>query len=70
MRVMRTNRDGLAIEILVDTSQGDRRPGPDARRWCVGIVVDPRDWKLYWTEKALTTPVRSHLWSEHRNPAW
>ena len=29
------------IETLVDTSQGDPRPGPDATKWCVGITVDP-----------------------------
>ena len=40
MRVMRANLDGSNIETLVDTSEGDARPGPDARKWCVGIVVD------------------------------
>jgi hypothetical protein len=40
MRVMRANLDGSSIETLVDTSQGDPRPGPDARKWCVGIAVD------------------------------
>jgi len=39
MRVMRANLDGSNIETLVDTSQGDPRPGPDARKWCVGIAV-------------------------------
>ena len=42
MRVMRSNLDGSQIETLVDTSQGDARPGPDAKKWCVGITVDPR----------------------------
>ncbi len=32
MRVMRANLDGSNIETLVDTSHGDPRPGPDARR--------------------------------------
>ena len=40
MRVMRSNLDGFNVETLVDTSQGDGRPGPDARKWCVGIAVD------------------------------
>ena len=40
MRVMRANLDGSNIETLVDTSQGDPRPGPDAAKWCVGIAVD------------------------------
>jgi DNA-binding beta-propeller fold protein YncE len=51
MRVMRSNLDGSHVEILVDTSQGDLRPGPDARKWCVGIVVDLSGGKFYWTQK-------------------
>jgi hypothetical protein len=51
MRVMRANLDGSEIETLVDTSQGDERPGADARKWCVGIAVDPADGKFYWTQK-------------------
>src|ERR1700727_2004573 len=51
MRVMRANLDGSKIEPLVDTSQGDARPGPDARKWCVGIAVDAKGGKIYWTQK-------------------
>jgi len=51
MCVMRANFDGSEIETLVDTSEGDERPGADARKWCVGIAVDPTDRKLYWTQK-------------------
>ena len=51
MRVMRCNLDGSKIETLVDTSQGDSRPGPDARKWCVGIALDVEGGKLYWTQK-------------------
>jgi len=51
MRVMRANLDGSNIETLVDTSQGDPRPGIDARKWCVGIAVDAEGKKLYWTQK-------------------
>ena len=51
MRVMRANLDGSSVETLVDTSQGDRRPGPDARKWCVGIAVDAKGGKIYWTQK-------------------
>jgi DNA-binding beta-propeller fold protein YncE len=51
MRVMRANLDGSKIETLVDTSQGDPRPGPDARKWCVGIAVDLTGGKFYWTQK-------------------
>jgi hypothetical protein len=51
MRVMRANLDGAQIETLVDTSQGDARPGRDATKWCVGITVDPERGQIYWTQK-------------------
>src|SRR4051794_23137187 len=51
MRVMRANLDGSKIETLVDTSEGDARPGRDARKWCVGITVDPERGQIYWTQK-------------------
>jgi DNA-binding beta-propeller fold protein YncE len=51
MRVMRANLDGSNIETLVDTSQGDPRPGPDASRWCVGVAIDTDGGKVYWTQK-------------------
>jgi len=51
MRVMRSNLDGSKIETLVDTSQGNARPGADARKWCVGIALDVEGGKLYWTQK-------------------
>jgi DNA-binding beta-propeller fold protein YncE len=51
MRVMRANLDGSNIETLVDTSQGDPRPGPDLGKWCVGIAVDAAGGKFYWTQK-------------------
>jgi hypothetical protein len=51
MRVMRANLDGSQIETLVDTSQGDARPGPDQKKWCVGITVDNKRGQIYWTQK-------------------
>jgi len=51
MRVMRANLDGSKIETLVDTSQGDPRPGADPIKWCVGIAVDADACKLYWSQK-------------------
>jgi len=51
MRVMRSNLDGSSLETLVDTSQGDARPGKDQTKWCVGITVDPIRGKIYWTQK-------------------
>jgi hypothetical protein len=51
MRVMRANMDGSKIETLVDTSQGDPRPGSDQKKWCVGMAVDAAGGKFYWTQK-------------------
>ncbi len=51
MRVMRASLDGSAIETLVDTSQGDTRPGSDPKKWCVGIAIDSAGGKFYWTQK-------------------
>ncbi|MGB7464222.1 MAG: hypothetical protein WBW14_15075, partial [Candidatus Acidiferrum sp.] len=51
MRVMRCNLDGSKIETLVDPSGGDPRPGPDQRKWCVGIALDVDGGKFYWTQK-------------------
>jgi hypothetical protein len=51
MRVMRCNLDGSHVETIVDTSQGDSRPGKDPTKWCVGIAVDGAGGKFYWTQK-------------------
>jgi hypothetical protein len=51
MRVMRADLDGSNVETVVDTSQGDPRPGPDASRWCVGVAIDVDGGKVYWTQK-------------------
>src|SRR5712672_314813 len=51
MRIMRANLDGSRIETLIDTSEGDARPGKDIKKWCVGIALDVEAGKLYWTQK-------------------
>src|SRR5271170_4429742 len=61
MRVMRANLDGSAIETLVDTSHGDPRPGADQTKWCVGITVDLKDRKIYWSQKGPTKGGRGRL---------
>ena len=50
MRVMRANLDGSRVETLVETGRGDvaRR---DQTRWCVGVTLDPKRGKIYWTQK-------------------
>src|SRR6266404_570952 len=49
--IERANLDGSKIETLVDTSQGEARPGKEIRKWCVGIALDVDGGKLYWTQK-------------------
>jgi hypothetical protein len=53
MRVMRANLDGSQVETLIETGRGDddRR---DQTRWCVGITIDPKSGKFYWTQKGPT----------------
>ena len=51
MRVMRASLDGSKVETLVDTSEGDSRPGTDETKWCVGIALDTQRGHIYWTQK-------------------
>src|SRR6202020_782487 len=51
MRVMRANLDGSEIETLIDTSEGDSRPGKVIKKWGVGIALDTDGGKFYWTQK-------------------
>jgi hypothetical protein len=53
MRVMRANLDGLHVETLVETGRGDR-DSRDQTRWCVGITIDLKFGKIYWTQKGPT----------------
>ena len=50
MRVMRANLDGSQVEILVETGRADK-DARDQTRWCVGITIDPKYEKIYWTQK-------------------
>jgi hypothetical protein len=47
MRVMRSNLDGSKIETLVETSQGDARPGRDATKVESLLFFHPRS-HLWW----------------------
>jgi hypothetical protein len=50
MRVMRANLDGSQVETLVETGHGDK-DRQDQTRWCIGITIDPKLKKIYWTQK-------------------
>jgi len=53
MRVMRANLDGSQVETLVERGRGDKDQR-DETRWCVGITIDPKFGKIYWTQKGAT----------------
>jgi hypothetical protein len=53
MRVMRANLDGAQVETLVETGRGDK-DSHDQTRWCVGITIDAKFGKIYWTQKGPT----------------
>jgi hypothetical protein len=50
MRVMRCNLDGSQLDTLIEAGFGDtdRR---DQTKWCVGLSIDPKYGKIYWTQK-------------------
>jgi hypothetical protein len=50
---MRANLDGTQVETLVETGRGDK-DRHDETRWCVGITIDPKLGKIYWTQKGAT----------------
>ena len=60
MRVMRANLDGSHVETLVETGRGDEARR-DATRWCVGITIDPKFRKIYWTQKGPDNGERGQL---------
>ena len=50
MRVMRCNLDGSRIETLIEAGRGDVDRG-DPTKWCVGLTIDPKLRRIYWTQK-------------------
>jgi hypothetical protein len=50
MRVMRCDLDGLHLETLIEAGHGDS-DRKDQTRWCVGLTIDPKYRKIYWTQK-------------------
>ena len=50
MRVMRCNLEGSRLETLIEAGHGeaDRK---DQMRWCVGLAIDPKFGRIYWTQK-------------------
>ncbi|KAL9082521.1 MAG: hypothetical protein Q9165_008870 [Trypethelium subeluteriae] len=50
-RVHRCNFDGSAHEVIVQTGDWEKDGFADQTKWCVGISVDPKHGKVYWTQK-------------------
>jgi hypothetical protein len=50
MRVMRCNLDGSQLETLIEAGHGDADQR-DQTRWCVGLTIDPKIHKIYWSQK-------------------
>jgi hypothetical protein len=47
---MRANLDGSQIETLIEAGRGDA-DRHDLTRGCVGLTIDPRERKIYWSQK-------------------
>jgi DNA-binding beta-propeller fold protein YncE len=50
MRVMRCDLDGSQLETLVEAGRGEA-DSRDQTRWPVGLAIDPKFQKIYWTQK-------------------
>ena len=50
MRVMRCDIDGSHLQTLIEAGRGDG-DRKDQTRWCVGLTIDPKYRKIYWTQK-------------------
>ena len=50
MRVMRCNLDGSQLETLIESGRGEA-DSRDQTRWCVGLAIDPKLGRIYWTQK-------------------
>jgi DNA-binding beta-propeller fold protein YncE len=50
MRVMRCNLDGSRLETLIEAGHGEA-DSRDQTRWCVGLAIDPKFGRIYWTQK-------------------
>lgn len=55
LRVMRCNLDGTEHETIVQTGDWkSQKDAADQTNWCVGISVNNKEGKFYWTQKGLS----------------
>src|SRR6201988_3277019 len=50
IRVMPGNRDGSQVETLIEAGRGEA-DSRDQRRWPVGLTIDPKFQRIYWSQK-------------------
>lgn len=51
LRIHRCDFDGSNHEIILQTGDYTSSDIEDQKKWCVGIAVDPKAGKFYWTQK-------------------
>lgn len=51
LRIHRCDFDGSNHEIILKTGDFSTADVEDQTKWCVGIAVDPKAGKLYWSQK-------------------
>lgn len=51
LRIHRCDFDGSNREIILQTGDFNTSDKEDQTRWCVGVAVDAKAGKLYWTQK-------------------
>ncbi|KAF2124578.1 YWTD domain-containing protein [Dothidotthia symphoricarpi CBS 119687] len=51
MRIHRSNFDGSNHEIVMQTGDAKTNDIEDQMKWCVGIAIDAKAGKFYWTQK-------------------
>jgi DNA-binding beta-propeller fold protein YncE len=51
LRIHRCDFDGSNHEVVLQTGDYNTADIEDQTKWCVGIAVDPKAGKFYWTQK-------------------
>jgi len=68
LRVMRCNLDGSQHETLVERGDWQNEDDMnDMTNWCVGIAVDPKNGKFYWTQKGPSKGGKGRIFRANMN---
>lgn len=64
LRVMRCNLDGSSHETIVQTGDWkNQKDAEDQLNWCVGISINKKTGKFYWTQKGLSKGGKGRIFS-------